>query len=138
MKFRNLFVITLALFIVTACGSKKDQLVGKWNVSDMKVPGLNVEEFSEEAKAEYEAQFEKVKQESNFEFKKDGTFSFVLAGEEKTGTWELNEEATTLTTKSEEGEEATFDLTEFAKDKIVMTMKTEGETLFTLTIVPAE
>lgn len=134
MKFRNLFVIAFVLFIVTACGSKKDQLVGKWNVSDMKVPGLNMDDLPDEAKAE----FEKAKKESSFEFKKDGTFTATLAGETRSGTWELNEEATVLNTKSEEGEDAAFDLKEFAKDKVVMTMKQEGEEVFTLTIVPAE
>lgn len=127
MKFDKLFVILILLFIITACGSKKDRLIGKWKIEEMKLAGG--EEIAEEV-------YKELIEGASFEFKDNKTFTVQMMGENQTGTWELSDDVKTLTTNAENGQVSTFTIQELEKEKLKMTAQENNKESFTLTLIP--
>lgn len=129
MKLYNISTILLIIFIVVACGSKKDKIIGKWKMEEMKIAGN--EEIAEDVYKELIAG-------SSFEFKKDGTFSVNLMGENQAGNWTLSDDAKTLTTNADNGQVSTFVINKLEKEKLVLIAQENKEESFTLTLIPFE
>jgi len=131
-QVRNLFILTLSLFLFTACGgSPEKQIAQKWKLSDFKAPGMDTENLSPEE----EEMLKKFIEEASFEFKEDGTYEISMMGETTKGTWEVDKEGKTLTTKEESGNETKLTIKELSGSKLIITDQESGE--MSMTLVPA-
>lgn len=138
MKLINAFLFSALTVVLVACGgSAKDNLVGKWQVSDIDMSAM-MESVPEEQKAFMESMLpmmEEAMKSMTMEFSADGkviTKSSMMGQEtEEEGTWTLSDDGKTLSFDNE-GKEQTMEITELTANKMVVNIK-EDETTFSMT-----
>jgi predicted nucleic acid-binding Zn-ribbon protein len=131
MKLLNVMLVGALTMVMVACGgSAKDQLVGKWQVTDVDMSAM-METIPEEQKAFMESMLpmmEEAMKSMTMEFTADGKVKQVSAmmGEtqEEEGTWSLSDDAKTLTINTK-GNDESMNLTELSSSKMVVSIEEE-------------
>lgn len=111
----------------------KKMVIGKWKLTDLKSPSLDLSKMSDEQKKAVEEMLNGMMESSSFVFEADGRFEITMAamGDTKTnkGTWKVDAEGKTLITTDESGKEQKVSLAELTSTKMVLK---EGDTAMTL------
>jgi hypothetical protein len=122
MKHLKLFLVVLLVAGITfACSSPKKDITKKWKMSTFDAPGLD------------DGTKKAITEKAFFEFMPDGKYIIMgLSESNDEGTWEIDKDAKTLTTKSTtSGKTETLQVKELTKDKLVLTDGTN-----TMTLIP--
>jgi len=138
MKLLNAFLFSALTIVMVACGgSAKDNLVGKWQVSEVDMSAM-LESIPEEQKAFMESMLpmmEEAMKSMTMEFSADGkviTKSSMMGQEnEDEGTWTLSDDGKTLSFDNN-GKKESMEITELTASKMVVKVK-EDETEFSMT-----
>jgi hypothetical protein len=131
MKLLNVMLVGALTMVMVACGgSAKDQLVGKWQVTDVDMSAM-METIPEEQKAFMESMLpmmEEAMKSMTMEFTADGKVKQVSAmmGEtqEEEGTWSLSDDAKTLTINTK-GNDESMNITELSSSKMIVSIEEE-------------
>ena len=135
MKLLNVMLVGALTMVMVACGgSAKDQLVGKWQVTDVDMSAM-METIPEEQKAFMESMLpmmEEAMKSMTMEFTADGKVKQVSAmmGEtqEEEGTWSLSDDAKTLTINTK-GNDESMNITELSSSKMIVSIEEEDASL---------
>lgn len=138
MKLLNVFLFSALTIVMVACGgSAKDNLVGKWQVSDIDMSAM-LESVPEDQKAFMESMLpmmEEAMKSMTMEFSADGkviTKSSMMGQEnEDEGTWTLSDDGKTLSFDTD-GKKEEMEVTELTATKMVVNVK-EDDAEFSMT-----
>lgn len=139
MKLLNVMLVGALTMVMVACGggSGKDQLVGKWQVTDVDMSAM-MATIPEEQKAFMEAMLpmmEEAMKSMTLEFTAEGKVMQVSAmmGEtqEEEGTWSLSDDEKTLTINTK-GRDENMNITSLSSSQMVVSIE-EDDASFSMT-----
>jgi hypothetical protein len=93
MNTKLFFLCGLLLWSSIALGQDKSrQVIGKWRVTKLEIPSYEqqIQQATPEQKEQFKKELELMMRYSSFEFKQDGSYQIVFAGQEEKGKWKLN------------------------------------------------
>jgi len=117
-----LIVLIYSLFIAACSQSPDDMIVGSWKLVDIK----SNQTIPESDKQAYNEAMEELKANTLYVFNKDLSYETTNSGITTKGTWNYNDEKSSLDIVDETGGTYSIKVTEIASGKLILEEEEDG------------
>jgi hypothetical protein len=126
-------LLFIAFVTLSSCTDKSKLLLKTWKVENLKY----TETVPEEMQQQIDRSVAEIRNSFRLTYNADGTYTTESSGQVMKGTWKLNWNSTSITSRSDKGDTKDFKIMDLTEDKFTFkAMEGKSEVIFEM--VPAK